>query len=270
MFLENTTLIWFEDNVDGAYRQRTSWTFKEVITGLYDRFVHDNAMHDVNDKFWHIKYNAREGIMSYYYKLERYATRMIEAPDVFTFRTQLVAGLPESIIAFILDKGCTTETSSVDEILYFTHEAEEIGKMTKHFKEKKCIMESTRSKGTSSSNRPLKDGDPSQERSHERSRDRYRKHNKPSYCEHFKPQTLSGPEKGHRSHVEKNRHRDRRDERKHTSGGKSSRQKDPNSDKKSEDRKAPTCYSCRGPHYSSDKKCPKYGQAKPAAKMYAA
>jgi hypothetical protein len=29
---------------------------------------------------------------------------MIEAPDVFTFRTQLVAGLPEDIIAFILDK----------------------------------------------------------------------------------------------------------------------------------------------------------------------
>jgi hypothetical protein len=133
---------------------------------------------------------------------------MIEAPDVFTFRTQLVAGLPESIIAFILDKGCTTETSSVDEILYFAHEAEEIGKMTKRFKEKKRIMESTRSKGTSSSNKPSKDRDPSQDRSHERSRDRYRKHDKPNYHEHFKPQSSSVPEKGHQSHVEKNRHRD--------------------------------------------------------------
>jgi hypothetical protein len=117
MFLENTTIIWFEDNIDGRHHQRSSWTFKKVITGLYDQFIHDNAAHDVNNKFWHIEYNAREGIMSYYYKLERYATRMIEVPDIFMFRMQLVAGLPESIIAFILDKGCTAETSSVDDIL---------------------------------------------------------------------------------------------------------------------------------------------------------
>jgi hypothetical protein len=36
MFLENTALTWFEDSVDGAYHQRAAWTFKEVITGLYD------------------------------------------------------------------------------------------------------------------------------------------------------------------------------------------------------------------------------------------
>ena len=103
--------------------------------------------------------------MSYYYKLERYATRMIEAPDVFTFRTQLVAGLPDNIIAFILDKGCTAETSSVDDILYFAHEAEEIGKMTKRFKGKKRIMESTKSKSTRSSSKLAREVDHSQERS---------------------------------------------------------------------------------------------------------
>jgi hypothetical protein len=70
MFLENTALTWFEDSVDGAYRQRTAWTFKEVITGLYDRFVHENATHSATDKFWHIEYNAEEGVMSYYHKLE--------------------------------------------------------------------------------------------------------------------------------------------------------------------------------------------------------
>jgi hypothetical protein len=92
MFLEDTASVWFKDNVDGAYRQCSSWTFKEVVTGLYDRFVHDNATHDATDKFWHVKYNAGEGVMSYYYKLEQCATRMIQAPDEFMFRTQLVAG----------------------------------------------------------------------------------------------------------------------------------------------------------------------------------
>ena len=267
MFLENTASVWFEDNVDGAYRQCSTWTFKEVITGLYDRFVHDNATHDTNDKFWHVEYNAREGVMSYYCKLERYATRMIEAPDVFTFRTQLVAGLPDNIIAFILDKGCTAETSSVDDILYFAHEAEEIGKMTKRFKEKKRIMESTKSKSTSSSSKPAREVDHSQERSHERSGDRYSKHDKPSYRERFKHQSSSVHERRPRSHDDKSRPRK---DRRQISGEKSSRSKDLKSDVKSDDRKAPTCYSCGGPHYSSDKKCPKYGQPKPAAKMYAA
>jgi hypothetical protein len=110
---------------------------------------------------------------------------------------QLVAGLPESIIAFILDKGCTAETSSMDEILYFAHEAEEVGKMTKHFKEKKRMMESTKSKGMSSLSKPSRDRDHSQERSHERSQDCYHKHNKPIYHEHFNPQSLNVPEKRH-------------------------------------------------------------------------
>jgi hypothetical protein len=90
MFLENNALSWFEDDVDGAYHQRTHWTFKDVITGLYDRFAHDNSMHNASDKFWKVEYNAKDSIMSYYYKLECYANRMIESPDAFTFQSQLV------------------------------------------------------------------------------------------------------------------------------------------------------------------------------------
>jgi hypothetical protein len=51
MYLEDSTLTWFEDNVDGVYRHRSDWTFKDVITGLYDRFIHDNATHDAADHF---------------------------------------------------------------------------------------------------------------------------------------------------------------------------------------------------------------------------
>ena len=41
--LEGIALTWFEDNVDGVYRRHSSWSFKDVITTLYDRFIHDNA-----------------------------------------------------------------------------------------------------------------------------------------------------------------------------------------------------------------------------------
>jgi hypothetical protein len=188
MFLEDTASVWFEDNVDGAYHQRSSWTFKEVVTGLYDQFVHDNTTHDATDKFWHVEYNTGEGIMSYYYKLEQYATRMIQAPDAFTFRTQLVAGLPANIIAFILNKGCTAETSTVEDILYFAHEAEEVGKMTRRFREKKRIMDSTKSKGLNSSIKLSREKEQSPEKSHEQTQvwsdrhDRQRNRDEFKYC----------------------------------------------------------------------------------------
>jgi hypothetical protein len=176
MFLEGIVLSWFEDNVDGTYHQRLSWIFKDVITGLYDRFVHDNSTHDASDKFWHVEYNAEEGVMSYYYKLERYTNRMVQAPDPFTFRTQLMAGLPVSIISFVLGKGCSTETGSVDEILFFAHEAEEIERLTKHFREKKRILESSKSKNSGYSTKNSKQKDPSPERSRERSKDHFGSH----------------------------------------------------------------------------------------------
>ena len=69
--LEGIALTWFEDNVDGVYRRHSSWSFKDVITGLYDWFIHDNATNDATEKFWRAEYNAEEGVMSFYHKLER-------------------------------------------------------------------------------------------------------------------------------------------------------------------------------------------------------
>jgi hypothetical protein len=70
MYLEGKVLSWYNDNVDGLYCQKDMWSFKEVITGLYDHFVHDTATYDTLEKFQHIQYQASGGVMSYYNKLE--------------------------------------------------------------------------------------------------------------------------------------------------------------------------------------------------------
>lgn len=54
-----------------------------------------------------------------------------------------------------------------------------------------------------------------------------------------------------------------------SSGGQNPRSNKHKSDKKSDESKKLTCYTCSGAHYSTDKKCPKYGQPKSSAKMYA-
>ena len=191
--------------------------------------------------------------------MERYATRMIQAPDPFTFKTQLVTGLPNNIISFVLDKGCSAETSSVGDILHYACQAEEIGKMRKRFNEKKRIMDSMKSK-TSSSTKNSKTKDPSPERSYKRSKDCSYKHNK-KYRDHSKTSGQKYPDKERRNYGDRDhRSKDRRDTRHPSSGSKPSRYQGFKPDRKSGDSKAPTCYACGGPHYSTDTKCPKYGQ----------
>ena len=107
---------------------------------------------------------------------------MIQAPDPFMFKMQLMAGLPANFISFVLDKGCSAETSSADDILHYACQAEEIGKMRKHFNKKKHIMDSTRSK-TTSSTKHSKAKDPSPERSVKRSWDCSQKHDT-KYCDY--------------------------------------------------------------------------------------
>jgi hypothetical protein len=98
-------------------------------------------------------------------------------PGSFTFKTQWMARLPANIISIVLDKGCCTETSSADDILHYACQAEEIGKMRRPFNEKKHMMDSTRSK-TTSSTKHTKSKDPSPERSSEQSHDCSQKHDR--------------------------------------------------------------------------------------------
>ena len=135
MYLEDQALTWFNDNVDGFYHQKQHWFFKEVITGLYDWFIYDTATHDITDKFWHVKFNASEGVMSYYHNLERYASRMIRPPDRFTFKNQFLTGLPENITLHILRNGATIKHSRMARLLQYATEAEEISRVTKCFTE---------------------------------------------------------------------------------------------------------------------------------------
>jgi hypothetical protein len=63
MYLEGDALLWFNDNIDGFHCQQEYWTFKEVITGLYDHFVFCVATRDASDKFWSMAFQEGDDIM---------------------------------------------------------------------------------------------------------------------------------------------------------------------------------------------------------------
>ena len=43
MFLTDKAHVWFNDNVESVTRRVRNWSFKDVITGLYDRCKFDGA-----------------------------------------------------------------------------------------------------------------------------------------------------------------------------------------------------------------------------------
>jgi hypothetical protein len=94
------------------------WTFKDIITGLYDQFIHESSIQDTTQKFYSVKYTTDGGVYGFYHELEHYTSRMIHAPNSYTFNTQLIMGLPASMIWLVVDKGVTSEMSSLNEILH--------------------------------------------------------------------------------------------------------------------------------------------------------
>lgn len=69
MYLEGTALMRYNDNIDGINCQKTILSFKYVISGLYDCFIHSKALSKAVDKFWTMTYKPEKGVMPFYYKL---------------------------------------------------------------------------------------------------------------------------------------------------------------------------------------------------------
>jgi hypothetical protein len=137
MYLEGDVLSWFNDNIDNFHCQQEYWTFKEVIMGLYDHFVFRAATCDASDKFWSMAFQEGDDIMSFYYKMVRYATQMVQAPDRYTFKSQLMMNMPLAMFNFVISKGCSAEHSLTETILHYAEQAEENNRQSKQWTDRR-------------------------------------------------------------------------------------------------------------------------------------
>jgi hypothetical protein len=83
----------------------------------------------MTQKFYAVKYTTDGGVYGFYHELKCYASRMIHVPNSYTFNTQLMMGLPSSMIRSVVDKGVTAEMSSLNEILHMAKRVEEGNKV---------------------------------------------------------------------------------------------------------------------------------------------
>jgi len=71
LFLQGDALCWYDDNVNRINHQKDVWSFKTIITGLYDHFIHNVVLTEASEKFGKAQYIA-EGVMAFYHRLSRY------------------------------------------------------------------------------------------------------------------------------------------------------------------------------------------------------
>jgi len=63
--------------------------------------------------------------MAFYYRLARYAERMVRPPNRYTFKKHYIMRLLKGIFNYLLGKEVTAEHSRMESILHHTRRAEE-------------------------------------------------------------------------------------------------------------------------------------------------
>ncbi|KAF9257670.1 hypothetical protein L218DRAFT_948989 [Marasmius fiardii PR-910] len=93
-------------------------TFMEVVSGLYQRFIHDASLTYVTKQLDNVRYTIFGGIKNVFSSMVNFAKCMPSPPDLYTFKRKLIWKVPQSMRDQLLDiHGITAESSTVNEII---------------------------------------------------------------------------------------------------------------------------------------------------------
>ncbi|KAG6893556.1 hypothetical protein C0992_009527, partial [Termitomyces sp. T32_za158] len=93
-FIDGKAWNWFRRHVLHTNRDKHDWTFKEVLIGLYNRFVNVATMQEACEAFRTAVYDVRTGVQTFYDDLVGHAQNMAVYPDEFTIREMFLDGIP--------------------------------------------------------------------------------------------------------------------------------------------------------------------------------
>ncbi|KAG5332754.1 hypothetical protein C0989_006558 [Termitomyces sp. Mn162] len=125
---------WFCRHVLHTNRDKPYWTFKEVLIGLYNRFVNAATMQVAREAFRTAVYDAQTGVQTFYDDLMGHAQNMAIYPDEFTIRETFLDGIPaEMHRALIRDNNLSPEVNTVTEFLAYAIRYEQSARTATHY-----------------------------------------------------------------------------------------------------------------------------------------
>ena len=118
LYLEGIAAEWYDQEVESPDRRIDYWFFKDLICGLFKRFIHEATAQQATTNYDRTQYSAEKGALAFFNDMKQRAHHMVEPPDDYSFRRKFIGGLPHSIVKTVLEaQGIMAEHSTMDEIL---------------------------------------------------------------------------------------------------------------------------------------------------------
>ncbi|KAG6881824.1 hypothetical protein C0992_013385, partial [Termitomyces sp. T32_za158] len=133
-FMDGEAQNWFHRHVLHTNRDKSYWTFKEVLIGLYNCFVNAATMQEAREAFRTAVYNAQTGVQTFYDDLVGHAQNMAVYLDEFTIRETFLDGIPaEMRHALIHDDNLSPEVNTVTKFLAYAICYEQSARTATHY-----------------------------------------------------------------------------------------------------------------------------------------
>ncbi|KAG6893490.1 hypothetical protein C0992_009771, partial [Termitomyces sp. T32_za158] len=133
-FMDGEAWNWFCRHVLHTNRDKSHWTFKEVLIGLYNCFVNAATMQEAREAFRTAVYDARTGVQTFYDDLVGHAQNMAVYLDEFTIQETFLDGIPaEMHRALIHDDNLSPEVNTVTEFLAYAIRYEQSARTATHY-----------------------------------------------------------------------------------------------------------------------------------------
>ena len=135
-YLEGDALTWYMAHVLSAKRTITEWSFCDVVTGLYDRYILPTSMQDAREGFHKVRYMTALGIQGFYDALLEHAQNMAVYPDNYTILEEFMMGIPPATLTRCFrDHRLTAKVNSLDAWVGAAKEIEHCDRTEAYYKE---------------------------------------------------------------------------------------------------------------------------------------
>ena len=136
-YLEGDALTWYTAHVLSAKRTIMEWSFCDVVTRLYDRYILPTSMQDAREGFRKVRYTTALGIQGFYDALLEHAQNMVVYPDNYTILEEFMTGIPPATLTRCFrDHRLTAEVNSLDDWVGAAKEIERCDRTEAYYKER--------------------------------------------------------------------------------------------------------------------------------------
>ncbi|KAF7987026.1 hypothetical protein HWV62_135 [Athelia sp. TMB] len=126
LYLSGSASDWYLTEIDNPDRSfHPALKFVDCVALLHKRFVRAATANNAVILYNAVRYNAKDGVEGLYYQLDRAASKMIERPSDYSFRSRLFNCLPHWMQKLLLTRNITPEYHQLIDIRENARQIEE-------------------------------------------------------------------------------------------------------------------------------------------------